>query len=93
MYLCFCLLIGAQTRLEDRAADSLRDCLESFLDNFLFNGVDQALESFVFSIVDNLSYGKLDLCVAKEDAAEFSDAGHFLSLGADVWEGGISGAG
>lgn len=82
-YLCFRLLIGTQPRLEDGAANRIRDRLEGFLDDLLFYGVDLAFERFVFSVIDHLNYGKLDLFVAEKDTTEFSDPRHCLSLGAD----------
>ena len=82
-YLCFRLLIGTQPRLEDGAANRIRDRLEGFLDDLLFYGVDLAFERFVFSVIDHFNYGKLDLFVAEKDTTEFSDPRHCLSLGAD----------
>ena len=82
-YLCIRLLIGTQTRLKDGAANRIRDSLESFLDDLLFYDADLAFESFVFPVIDHLSYGKLDFFVAEKDATEFSEPRHCLSLGVD----------
>ena len=85
VYLYFRLLTGTSSRLEDRAANRIRDRLEGFLDDLLFYGVDLAFERFVFSVIDHFNYGKLDFFIAEKDATEFSDPRHYLSLGADSW--------
>ena len=79
-YLCFRLLIGAQPRLEDRAADRIRDHLEGLLNGLLFYGVDLACVRFIFSATDHFSYGKFNLFVVEKDMAESLEPRHCLYL-------------